>query len=257
MSTMCSNVDELKSLMKVMGVSVGNIEKFQDEIDDCDHNLESIKEDMSDKEQSMLFDFFRDELEDEYIYDIVKDIIDGRQHSKTLDYFLGMYYKRQGRYDYYDIFNNGKLMMFLNDNEIDSDTMIEELENRLDSQECQLIELGVDDYGYYPNEMYDVIKYCNKYNKLPIPISMDNLVENISSNERILNWKRISNVIYHELYPQISHKFLKIVNENKYKTVEEILNALKNKTRIDNDEIKYIQQLIERAIAFFYPAKNE
>eukprot|EP01084_Bolivina_argentea_P068042 123824_1 len=88
----CS-VDELKSVMKAMGVSEGNLEKFQDEIDDCDYNLESIKEDISDKEQSMLFDFFRDELENEHIYDIVKDIMDGRQHSKTLDYLLRIYYQ--------------------------------------------------------------------------------------------------------------------------------------------------------------------
>ncbi len=68
--------EQLKKQMRLMGFSTHNMHLFQDEIDDAEHDIESIKEDISDREQSMLLDFFRDELNDEKIFDVVKSIME-------------------------------------------------------------------------------------------------------------------------------------------------------------------------------------
>eukprot|EP01083_Nonionella_stella_P224891 800113_1 len=84
-TTAPKTIEDLKKQMKALGVSEENNIKFQDEIDDADHDIESIKEDISDREQSMLVDFFRDELKDEKIYDIVKSIMDGTSYKAAPD----------------------------------------------------------------------------------------------------------------------------------------------------------------------------
>eukprot|EP01084_Bolivina_argentea_P050969 93763_1 len=84
-TTAPKTIEDLKKQMKALGVSEENNIKFQDEIDDADHDIESIKEDISDREQSMLVDFFRDELKDEKIYDIVKSIMDGTSYTAAPD----------------------------------------------------------------------------------------------------------------------------------------------------------------------------
>eukprot|EP01084_Bolivina_argentea_P316211 548063_1 len=72
----CTYIAQVKQRMSSLGVSDSDLARFQDEIDDADHDLESIKEDISDREQSMLVDFFRDECEGgEIIYDILFDIL--------------------------------------------------------------------------------------------------------------------------------------------------------------------------------------
>eukprot|EP01084_Bolivina_argentea_P030430 56394_1 len=94
-----TTINELKSRMRAMGVSDNNIEKFHDQIDDGYYDIESIKEDISDREQSILFDLFRDKLKDEKTFDIVKAIMD---NTKTVDYLLGKYYEACGINNYYD-----------------------------------------------------------------------------------------------------------------------------------------------------------
>eukprot|EP01084_Bolivina_argentea_P226908 383216_1 len=201
-----------------------------------------IKEDISDM-SSIIFNFFKHNLQTEHLYFIVKDIING---SKIIDYMLGIYYESRGRNDYYDENGNGKFATFLKDNGIDSDRMIKELNEQVSNKEYQLIKLGMNDYGYFPNEMYYVMKFCFKHKQIPTQITIHNLVENIVSNERIINWERIGNAIHHELYENISHEFMQIIHNNKYKTIKEILNALKNKVKMDDNEIKYMKQLIKR-----------
>eukprot|EP01084_Bolivina_argentea_P309079 534590_1 len=72
------SINELKERMKAIAVSDADLDKFQDELDDADHDWESVKEDIRDKEQSMLLDFFRDNLDGgEKIYNYVKAIMDG------------------------------------------------------------------------------------------------------------------------------------------------------------------------------------
>eukprot|EP01084_Bolivina_argentea_P285620 489832_1 len=78
----------------------------------------------------------------------------------------------------------------------------------------------------------------------------------ISIQNLILKSKHISNAMCHELYDKISHKFTLVIDQNIFETVEGILNALKHKTKIDDNEIKGIEQLIERAMNFFYPHKE-
>eukprot|EP01084_Bolivina_argentea_P168996 292984_1 len=65
-------------------------------------------------------------------------------------------------------------------------------------------------------------------------------------------WKYIESAVNHELYDKISDTFMKIVKQAKNVTVEEILVALKNKLKIDENEIRYVKKLIRRAIRFFY-----
>eukprot|EP01084_Bolivina_argentea_P156489 272737_1 len=80
----------------------------------------------------------------------------------------------------------------------------------------------------------------------------------LSSNEYVVKFNHISNAIQHELYDIISQAFMRIVNDKTkaYKTTDEILTALRNRTKIDDCEIKYIQNLIQRTIRFFYPLKG-
>eukprot|EP01084_Bolivina_argentea_P238014 399890_1 len=80
-TTTPKTIKDLKTQMKALGVSEKNLIKFQDEIDEADHDIGSIKEDISDKKQSLLVDFFRDDLKDEKIWDIVKSIMDGTSYT--------------------------------------------------------------------------------------------------------------------------------------------------------------------------------
>eukprot|EP01084_Bolivina_argentea_P268273 455607_1 len=72
-----------------------------------------------------------------------------------------------------------------------------------------------------------------------------------------LNWQHIANAISHELYNKIAKSFMVIINSDKkmYKTINahninNLLDKLKTKNRISNDEINYIKQLIRRAVRF-------
>eukprot|EP01084_Bolivina_argentea_P226907 383213_1 len=253
-----TNIDGLIYWMKKLHVRNDYIERFVEKFKNWDWI--DIKQDINDY-PSIITNFFKHSLQAEHIYYDVKDIINGRLNTNIIsvqdifndglnnsiiDAFLVIYYESRGRNDYYDYNGDGKFTIFLNDNDIDSDSMIEELNEQLDTKEYQLIKLGMNDYGYFPNEMYYVMKFCFKHKQIPTQITIHNLVENIVSNERIINWERIGNAIHHELYENISHEFMQIIHNNKYKTIKEILNALKNKVKMDDNEIKYMKQLIKR-----------
>eukprot|EP01084_Bolivina_argentea_P227560 384320_1 len=247
-----NSINDLIYWMKKLHLPKTYIDKFADRLAFWD--WVDITEDINN--MAIIFDFCKDQLKAEHIYYLVKDIIHGNVNKNTIDCHLTMYCKNDGRNDYYDENNKSKLAMFLNNNGLDLDTMIAELNDEMNPKECKLIELCMDDYGYYPNEMYYVLKFCFKHKKIPKQITMDNLMENMSSNERILNWERISNAIDHELYERISYELMQILYSCKYKTVNAILNKLKNKMKIGDIEIKYINRLIKRAIKFFYPSKG-
>eukprot|EP01084_Bolivina_argentea_P141796 249158_1 len=161
-----SSLDELTRLMKSMGVCEQNLVKFQNEVNAYYYDVDIIKENVSDNEASTLSVFCRDQLKDEYIFDIVKFIIDGR--GKFIDHWLAA--------------------------------------------------------------------YCVGYDHVKV------------------NFERICNAINHELYEKISHELMKRFDQKKYTTIEELLDALKKETKINDSEIKYILHVIERSINFFYPS---
>eukprot|EP01083_Nonionella_stella_P057877 151758_1 len=66
-----------------------------------------------------------------------------------------------------------------------------------------------------------------------------------------LKWRHIASALSHELYDKISSSFMAIVNGNKrFETMNELLEEIKSITHIQQNEINYIQQLIERAKQF-------
>eukprot|EP01084_Bolivina_argentea_P269466 457996_1 len=182
-----TNVDALLSCMKQMGISNDDVEKFQDEIYDAEYSIAFMNEDVRDKKQSLLFAFFKHELGSKSIFYDVKAIMNGT----TIDYLLGKYYETCGINDYYDKNNNGKFSLFLNNHGLDSDAVIAELENKVDLKDQKLVKFGIE-HDYYPHEMYEAVQFCYKYKRMPITMHNFHL---LSSNEYIVKWEHINNVI--------------------------------------------------------------
>eukprot|EP01084_Bolivina_argentea_P304037 525014_1 len=163
---------------------------------------------------------------------------------------LVIYFQSYGRNDYYDENNNGKLIIFLNNNKLDSDAIVEELENRIELSKQKLINfrICIDNDGY--NKIYEVIKFYYKYKQLPTPVAIESLSLYLPSN--ICQY--IGNVMKHELYPQILSTFMEITkwNEKKDKTINQMINELQKQNKIDDNELKYIRQLIQRTLIFVY-----
>eukprot|EP01084_Bolivina_argentea_P269465 457995_1 len=200
------SVDELISRMKDVGIANDDVEKFQNWIDENGYDYDIVKEDVQgDKEDSELMDCFIDELKDERIFDIVKAIIDNASIStktvdyilgkyaspKTIDYILGKYYETCGINAYYDENSNGKFSLFLNNHGLNSDAVIAELENKVDLKDQKLVKFGIE-HDYYPHEMYEAVQFCYKYKRMPITMHNFHL---LSSNEYIVKWEHINNVI--------------------------------------------------------------
>eukprot|EP01084_Bolivina_argentea_P293276 504366_1 len=62
-----------------------------------------------------------------------------------------------------------------------------------------------------------------------------------------LTWQNIGNAITHELYEKISVQFMNMVNnETRYDDIDRLLNSLKKKIKIDENEVKYLRELIRR-----------
>eukprot|EP01084_Bolivina_argentea_P105472 188874_1 len=79
-----------------------------------------------------------------------------------------------------------------------------------------------------------------------------------SPNIFILQWSHIENAIKQELYDKISSKFMQMVNGKKrYNDIDQLLNELKKKMNIDENELNYLKQLIKRAKTCFYPEKKQ
>ncbi len=76
-----------------------------------------------------------------------------------------------------------------------------------------------------------------------------NFPQQNNTNKYILKWEHICNAMKHELYNEIASVFMTLINNNKkqYKNINDLMNDLKNKKRIDEKEINYIKQLINRA----------
>eukprot|EP01084_Bolivina_argentea_P044946 82722_1 len=129
-----NNFDELIYWMTKLNVPHSYIDKFAEKFKYWDWKV--LKEDVNDT-PSFMFYFFRDDLQAEHIYYDVQGIIDGRLNSKIIDVHLGEYYENCGRNDYYDQNGNGKLTIFLEDNDIDSDSLIEELNAYVDTKEIK------------------------------------------------------------------------------------------------------------------------
>eukprot|EP01084_Bolivina_argentea_P320429 555973_1 len=177
---------------------------------------------------------------------------------KKLDYFLGSYFKICGRNDYYNGNNNGKLMLFLNDNGLDTDALVDELEDQVESNKQKLHKFELsEDYTYYPNKILEILKLFYTRTHLPTPITLNTAFENSSGHKCVLKWLYIANAMNHELYSQISLKFMEMTQDvTKYKTLHQMINALQQQSKIDDNEVKYIQQLIHRTLQFFYFQSN-
>ena len=86
--------------------------------------------------------------------------------------------------------------------------------------------------------------------------AIQRLLDLKGNNTFCLTWKHIANALNHELYDEISSAFMLIVNGPKrFEEIEDLLEALKTEKHIDQNEINYIKQLINRA-KLFYPPQN-
>ncbi len=63
--------------------------------------------------------------------------------------------KHTSNKDYYDENDNGKFILFVNNNEMNTDIIMEQLKYDIDSNENKLIKFGVEDFKYYPNKAYE------------------------------------------------------------------------------------------------------
>eukprot|EP01084_Bolivina_argentea_P032986 61037_1 len=86
-------------------------------------------------------------------------------------------------------------------------------------------------------------------------VTIDNLVQFLTPPSEYIQmkWHHVANAIRHELYDKIANTFLEATSNGK--SVNDILNTLQNKTRIDANECEYIRNLIQRAMNFYYPRK--
>eukprot|EP01084_Bolivina_argentea_P105479 188885_1 len=67
----------------------------------------------------------------------------------------------------------------------------------------------------------------------------------------VLKWFHIENAIKQELYDKVAARFMKLVNgEKTYDDVDHLLNELKRKMNIDENEANYVKQLLHRAKTF-------
>eukprot|EP01084_Bolivina_argentea_P084696 153129_1 len=79
-----------------------------------------------------------------------------------------------------------------------------------------------------------------------------------------LTWIHIGNAMAHELYPQIQSTLMAIVKKHNLKdkdiynpkTVNMVLDKIKEKRNVDNQEISYISKLIARATSFQYKSQR-
>eukprot|EP01084_Bolivina_argentea_P226909 383219_1 len=190
---------------------------------------------------------------DTAMHDIAKVILNGTADGR-IDHLLGKYYETCGKKDYFDENNNGKFSLFLNKHQLTYNTIIAELESQVNPKESKLA-LFDSKNNSYPHEMYEAIQFIHKYKHVPITMRNFHI---LSSNEYSLKWEHIGNAINHELYETISKTFMQLVKsgKTKFKTADDILTKLRKKTKIDQNEIKYIQFLIQRAIRFFYPLNS-
>eukprot|EP01084_Bolivina_argentea_P009659 18023_1 len=121
-----NGISELKQRMKLLGVSDVDLDKFQDEFDDAEYDIDSIKEDIKHRDQSFLLDFFRENLDGgKEIYDIVKSIMDGQQYEakKTfIDNMLQYIEKRQDP----KMLNN--VILYMSGEEFDTDCLLGNIE---------------------------------------------------------------------------------------------------------------------------------
>eukprot|EP01084_Bolivina_argentea_P190439 327260_1 len=65
------NLKTIEKGLRDRGVSDDDIESFMEELESNEYDYDAVIEDVSDREQSMLLDFFRDELENEELFEIL------------------------------------------------------------------------------------------------------------------------------------------------------------------------------------------
>eukprot|EP01084_Bolivina_argentea_P104285 186742_1 len=64
------------------GLGTEDVESFMEELETNDYDYDAVVEDVGDKEQSMLLDFFRDILHDEKLFDVLVDTLEGKKIPK-------------------------------------------------------------------------------------------------------------------------------------------------------------------------------
>eukprot|EP01084_Bolivina_argentea_P022634 42069_1 len=194
---------------------------------------------------------------------------------KRIDDALGKYYKQCGRNDYYDGNGNGKFITFIhinkcNENQIEAllcdDTNSDNnLFIKIDPQFPLIDESKITDRKSRNDEIFKIVKHCYKFGAPPkqnpyTKNEIDRLLplSSTSQNKFILKWYHIENAIKQELYDKISSKFMQMVNGKKrYDDIDELLNELEKKMNIDQNELNYLKQLIERAKIFNLNITND
>eukprot|EP01084_Bolivina_argentea_P105473 188876_1 len=192
---------------------------------------------------------------------------------ERIDNALAQYYKDCGRDDYYDENGNGKFIVFVHINQFNEKQIQLELSDdinthdrsfiKMDSQFPLIYEPTNKNHNSRNDEIFNILKHCYKTGEPPQQNNA-NRIEHLlqlsskTHNKFILKWYHIENAIKQELYDKISSKFMQMVNGKKrYNDIDQLLNELKKKMNIDENELNYLKQLIKRAKTCFYPEKKQ
>eukprot|EP01083_Nonionella_stella_P239449 838034_1 len=186
---------------------------------------------------------------------------------QRIDNALAQHYKNCGRNDYFDQNEDSKFIRFVKNNALDENAINLELRDVNDPNNCPYIKMD----PLFPlassttqhqmtnelqnNEILNILKHCYTCG---IPPSLNTIHRLLGlsrpqshDNVFVLHWKHIANALRHELYNRIASSFMEIVNGNtRFENVNGLLRFIKLNNNIDQDEVNYIQQLIERAKAF-------
>eukprot|EP01083_Nonionella_stella_P089742 250502_1 len=191
---------------------------------------------------------------------------------QQIEHALAQYYADCGRNDYFDENGMGKFMRFVKQHEFDENAIDLELGEDVPSHECLFIEMdpmfplilsqdnGMSNESRH-NEILKILKHCYKHGAPPPPPPPVNAIHRLlelpprDSDESaltfVLNWQHIANALSHELYDKISSSFMVIVNgDTRFENVNELLEEIQDRTHIQQDEMNYIRQLIQRAKLF-------
>eukprot|EP01083_Nonionella_stella_P239450 838037_1 len=189
---------------------------------------------------------------------------------QRIDNALAQHYKNCGRNDYFDLNEDGKFIQFVKNNALDENAINLELRDVNDPNNCPYIKMD----PLFPlassttqhqmtnelqnNEILNILKHCYTYG-VPPCLNPIHHVLGLSRQPNhysvfVLTWQHIANALKHELYDKISSSFMAIVNGNgrntRFENVNELLLCIKLMIDIDQEEVNYIHQLIDRAKAF-------
>eukprot|EP01084_Bolivina_argentea_P228081 385286_1 len=175
---------------------------------------------------------------------------------------IGIYYAKMNSAGYYDAVRKGKFSKWFHENDLKVDFMEEELMNS-NVDHCRYLDFDYNDDN--KTNLFPVPTYINTADR--IRKKQFQIMQHVYKKgygeppcfEFKLSWKHVSNAIKHSLYKMIAISFLEMTTSDLIcspQTIDNVLTALVAKVKINQNEVKYIEQLTKRAFKF-QPAKNE